>query len=120
MIDEIIARREAFLSGYQNAAYAKRYRSLVEKVRAAEEKAAPGSNAVTEAVARNLFKAMAIKDEYEVARLYTDGTFEKKLRETFHGGKINFLMAPPLIAIAVFAASPVATSASGSAMTYTQ
>ncbi|MBA90994.1 MAG: indolepyruvate ferredoxin oxidoreductase [Phyllobacteriaceae bacterium] len=98
-LDEIIARREAFLSGYQNAAYAKRYRSLVEKVRAAEEKAAPGSNAVTEAVARNLFKAMAIKDEYEVARLYTDGAFRQQMAREFSGyDRLEFHLAPPMLA----------------------
>ena len=62
-LDEIIERRAAFLAAYQNAAYAQRYRDRVAKIRAAEEKASPGATPVTEAVARNLFKLMAIKDE---------------------------------------------------------
>ena len=62
-----------FLTNYQNAAYAARYRSQVEKVTAAEAARTPGKTALAEAVARYLFKMMAYKDEYEVARLYTDG-----------------------------------------------
>ncbi|MBA3447111.1 MAG: indolepyruvate ferredoxin oxidoreductase family protein, partial [Pseudaminobacter sp.] len=70
-LDDIVARRVEFLTAYQNTAYAKRYRDRVEAVRKAEAKAVPGSTAITEAAARNLFRLMAIKDEYEVARLYT-------------------------------------------------
>ena len=68
-LDDIVARRVAFLTAYQNAAYAERYAGRIAALRAAEARAAPGSTAVTEAAARNLFKLMAIKDEYEVARL---------------------------------------------------
>src|SRR5688572_6279208 len=75
-LDERIARRVAFLTDYQNGAYAKRYSDLVAKVRAAE--APLGSAALTEAVARYAFKLMAYKDEYEVARLYTDTCFKEK------------------------------------------
>ena len=75
----------SFSTAYQNAAYARRYRERVAAVRAAEAKAVPGSTAVTEAVARNLFKLMAIKDEYEVARLYTDGSFAKQLSTRIPG-----------------------------------
>ncbi len=64
-----------FLTGYQNAAYAARYRSQVEKVKAAEAARTPGKSGLADAVARYLFKLMAYKDEYEVARLYTDGSF---------------------------------------------
>jgi|TARA_B100000378_G_scaffold275345_1_gene271226 indolepyruvate ferredoxin oxidoreductase len=96
-LDELIENRAERLNAYQNKAYAQKYRDLVAKVRKDEEAAGLG-DAFTTAVAKFAFKLMAYKDEYEVARLYTDGTFEKKLRETFHGGKINFLMAPPLIA----------------------
>ncbi|MEQ9314471.1 MAG: indolepyruvate ferredoxin oxidoreductase family protein, partial [Henriciella sp.] len=78
-------------------AYAQQYRDLVAQVRAEEDKAGLG-DAFTTAVAKFAYKLMAYKDEYEVARLYTDGTFEKKLRETFHGGKIEFHLAPPLMA----------------------
>ena len=72
----------SFSTAYQDAAYARRYLDRVAAVRAAETRAVPGSTLVTEAVARNLFKLMAIKDEYEVARLYTDGSFAK---QTFQG-----------------------------------
>ncbi|WP_342360646.1 indolepyruvate ferredoxin oxidoreductase family protein [Terrarubrum flagellatum] len=97
-LDEIIARRVEFLNAYQNAAYAERYRALVEKVRAAEKSRAPGKSGLTDAVARYLFKLMAIKDEYEVARLYTDGAFMKQLNATFEGDmRFEFHLAPPLL-----------------------
>ncbi|MCT8971615.1 indolepyruvate ferredoxin oxidoreductase family protein [Microbaculum marinisediminis] len=97
-LDEIIDRRAAFLTGYQNAAYAERYRARVERVRAAEQAVKSGETALTEAVARYLFKLMAYKDEYEVARLYTDGTFAKAIADTFEGDyKLKFHLAPPLL-----------------------
>ena len=74
-VDEMIARRAAFLTDYQDAAYAKRYTDFVAKVRTAETARLPGKTALTEAVARYYFKLLAMKDEYEVARLYTDGDF---------------------------------------------
>jgi indolepyruvate ferredoxin oxidoreductase len=98
-LDEQIARRVAFLTGYQNAAYANRYKALVEKVRVAEQQKSPGFTSLTEAVARYAFKLMAYKDEYEVARLYTSGEFEKRIRETFDGDyRLHFNLAPPLFA----------------------
>ena len=99
-LDEIIARRVAFLTEYQNAAYARRYSDIVSKVRAAEENRAPGRIGLAEAVARNLFKLMAYKDEYEVARLYTDGTFRKQIESAFEPGNLRFEfhLAPPLLA----------------------
>jgi indolepyruvate ferredoxin oxidoreductase len=98
-LDEGIARRVAFLTDYQNAAYAQKYKVLVDKVRAAEQVKAPGSSALTEAVARYAFKLMAYKDEYEVARLYTNGDFEKRIRDQFDGDfKLHFHLAPPLLA----------------------
>ena len=96
--DDIIARRAEFLTAYQNAAYARRYVDRVAAVRAAETRAVPGSTAVTEAVARNLFKLMAIKDEYEVARLYTDGSFAKQLSKEFQSfDRLEFHLAPPIL-----------------------
>jgi indolepyruvate ferredoxin oxidoreductase len=96
-LDEMIERRVAFLTGYQDAAYAARYRALVDRVRAAE--ASKGRDGLAEAVARNYFKLLASKDEYEVARLYTDGRFEAKLREQFEGDfRLEFHLAPPLFA----------------------
>ncbi len=98
-LDDIIARRVAFLTDYQDAAYAGKYRALVDKVRATEQSSVPGSTQLSEAVARYAFKLMAYKDEYEVARLYTSGDFEKRVRDTFDGDfKIHFNLAPPLFA----------------------
>ncbi|RIJ32487.1 indolepyruvate ferredoxin oxidoreductase family protein [Henriciella mobilis] len=95
-LDELIEDRASRLVAYQNDAYAQQYRDLVAEVRAKEEKAGLGEGFTT-AVAKFAFKLMAYKDEYEVARLFTDGSFDKKLRETFKGGKIQFHMAPPLL-----------------------
>ncbi|TIX12126.1 MAG: indolepyruvate ferredoxin oxidoreductase family protein, partial [Mesorhizobium sp.] len=97
-LDEIIARRVIFLTGYQNAAYGKRYAERLATLRSAEAKAVPGSTVVTEAAARNLFKLMAIKDEYEVARLYTDGSFAAELSKQFQSyEKLEFHLAPPIL-----------------------
>ena len=96
-LDEIIQRRSDFLVGYQNRRYARRYRRLVQQVRAAE--AALGSTRLAEAVARCYFKLMAYKDEYEVARLYADPAFMKTINSTFEGDfEVNFHLAPPLTA----------------------
>jgi len=97
-LEAIVERRATFLAAYQNDAYAQRYRRLVDATRTAEEKAAPGQTALTEAVARNLFKAMAIKDEYEVARLYTDGSFKRQLGAEFESfERLEFHLAPPIM-----------------------
>jgi indolepyruvate ferredoxin oxidoreductase len=96
-LDEQIASRAKFLGDYQNKAYADRYLAAVAKVRKAEQAVAPASSELTEAVAKNLFKLMAYKDEYEVARLYTDGSFAKKLAEKFDGDfSLKFHLAPPI------------------------
>jgi len=95
-LEQLIDRRAGFLTDYQNAAYAGRYRDLVAKVEAAEAKLGKKRD-LTNAVARFYFKLMAYKDEYEVARLYTDGSFEKHLKETFDGDlKLTFNLAPPI------------------------
>ncbi|HLW92540.1 MAG TPA: indolepyruvate ferredoxin oxidoreductase family protein, partial [Roseiarcus sp.] len=97
--EEIVRRRADFLTAYQNEAYAARYRALVARVAEAERKSAPGSKGLAEAVARNLFKLMAYKDEYEVARLYVDGSFQRQIAETFDGNlRFEFHLAPPLLA----------------------
>jgi indolepyruvate ferredoxin oxidoreductase len=97
---ETVERRVAFLIAYQNARYARRYRALVEKVRALEAEKAPGQCGLSEAVARYLFKLMAYKDEYEVARLYTDTSFIERVKSTFAGDNLRFEfhLAPPLLA----------------------
>jgi indolepyruvate ferredoxin oxidoreductase len=96
-LEEMIARRTEFLTAYQNEAYAAKYRELVERVRAAERPHVTDSDALTEAAARNLFKLMAYKDEYEVARLFTDGSFAKQVDKAFDGkARLEFHLAPPL------------------------
>ncbi|MFL5225938.1 MAG: indolepyruvate ferredoxin oxidoreductase family protein [Microvirga sp.] len=99
-LDEIIARRIAYLTDYQNAAYAERYRLAIERVREAEARTVANSTALTEAAARSLFALMAYKDEYEVGRLYTNGHFEKQVAAAFEGKNLRyeFHMAPPLLA----------------------
>ncbi len=98
-LDEVIARRVAFLTDYQNAGYAKRYSDFVSNVRAVEAAKVPGSTDLTEAVARYGFKLMAYKDEYEVARLYTSGEFKRRLEQQFEGDyTLKFHLAPPLLA----------------------
>ncbi|MGA8499139.1 MAG: indolepyruvate ferredoxin oxidoreductase family protein, partial [Xanthobacteraceae bacterium] len=98
--EETVERRVKFLTAYQNAAYAARYRTLVGKVKAVEAVRTPGHCELTEAVARYLFKLMAYKDEYEVARLYTDGAFLKQVETEFDGDNLRFEfhLAPPLLA----------------------
>ncbi|TMG72573.1 MAG: indolepyruvate ferredoxin oxidoreductase family protein, partial [Betaproteobacteria bacterium] len=99
-LDELIARRVEFLTGYQNRAYAERYRKLVERVRSVETHKAGGGEGkfpLTEAVARYYFKLMAYKDEYEVARLHSDPGFMQKIEGMFEGGyKLKFHLAPPI------------------------
>lgn len=98
-LDEIIARRVDALTAYQDAAYAARYKALVDKVAAAEATRAPGRSGLTEAVARNFHKLMAYKDEYEVARLFADGAFQQQVDAAFEGKlSYEFHLAPPLFA----------------------
>jgi indolepyruvate ferredoxin oxidoreductase len=96
-LDALINHRTDFLTHYQNARYAKRYRKLVDKVIEAEQKLNQGDK-LAKAVARYYAKLMAVKDEYEVARLYTNGEFMKKLKTQFEGDlKLEFNLAPPMI-----------------------
>lgn len=96
-VEELVARRVDFLTGYQNAAYAQTYQDFVEKVRQAESRL--GKTALTEAVARYLFKLMAYKDEYEVARLHTDPAFHAQIAAQFEGDyRLQLHLAPPLFA----------------------
>jgi indolepyruvate ferredoxin oxidoreductase len=113
-LDDMIAKRVEFLTDYQNAAYAAKYRSLVERVRACETDlvfsrtatrpdAARPSTRLSEAVARYLFKLMAYKDEYEVARLHSDPKFLSSLAAQFEGTlgrdfQLHYHLAPPMIA----------------------
>jgi indolepyruvate ferredoxin oxidoreductase len=96
---EILDRRVAFLTAYQNAGYAARYRGRVERIAAIEQRLMRGESAIATEVAHALFKLMAAKDEYEVARLYTDGSFERQLGEQFESWDwLQFHLAPPLFA----------------------
>ena len=107
-VDDMVAKRVEFLTGYQNAAYAAGYAGFVALVRRAEERIAspaaadsvkPGSLPLTQAVARYLFKLMAYKDEYEVARLHTDAASLAKIGAQFEGDfKLHYQLAPPLLA----------------------
>jgi indolepyruvate ferredoxin oxidoreductase len=97
-LEDIIARRVEYLTVYQDSAYAERYRRQVERVRAAESRLGTALP-LTEAVARYYFKLLAVKDEYEVARLYADPAFMEKVRTAFEGDfTIHFHFAPPLLA----------------------
>jgi len=109
-LDDIIEWRYRFLSAYQNRKYADKYRTVVDRVRKFEEQFSTETGAgemeasesvstrLTETVARNYFKLLAIKDEYEIARLYADGKFMENLKKQFDGPfKLNFHLAPPLL-----------------------
>jgi indolepyruvate ferredoxin oxidoreductase len=102
-LDELIDRRVRFLTGYQDEGYARRYRELVERTRRVERALGGGLAAhgepLAEAVARSYFRLLAYKDEYEVARLYTDGRFAQQVNAAFEGEfRLAFHFAPPLFA----------------------
>jgi indolepyruvate ferredoxin oxidoreductase len=95
-VDALVAKRVDFLTDYQNASYAKRYSDVVARVQKAE--ATCNKSSLSEAVARNLFKLMAYKDEYEVARLHTNMAFLQKIGDMFEGDyTVNYHLAPPII-----------------------
>ncbi len=94
-LDEIVARRAEYLTAYQNAAWAGQYLTFVEQVQRTES--ALGKATLTRAVAHNLFKLMAYKDEYEVARLHTDRGFLERIDTQFEGEyRVHYHLAPPL------------------------
>jgi indolepyruvate ferredoxin oxidoreductase len=98
-LEETVERRVAFLTAYQNAAYAARYRALVDQARSAEAAKAPGRSGLAEAVARYLFKLMAYKDEYEVARLHAEHTLAQVGSQVAGENlRLEFHLAPPLLA----------------------
>jgi indolepyruvate ferredoxin oxidoreductase len=97
--DALVDERRRLLTDYQDAAYAQRYASLVARVVQAEEQASPGSRVLSTAVARHAAKLMAYKDEYEVARLYSDPSFLDTLKAEFEGEvRLAFNLAPPMFA----------------------
>ena len=86
------------LTAYQDHAYARRYLDVVERVRAAERDKTPGSTALTEAVARYLYKLMAYKDEYEVARLALEPSLGAGLEAEFGpGARASWRLHPPVL-----------------------
>jgi indolepyruvate ferredoxin oxidoreductase len=96
-LDELIARRREHLAAYQNQAYADLFEARIARIRAAESNLGLGEG-LTRAVATNLSKLMAYKDEYEVARLYSAPEYRQAVEETFgKGAQLTFLLAPPLI-----------------------
>jgi indolepyruvate ferredoxin oxidoreductase len=96
-LEEVVERNVAHLTTYQNAAYAARYRALVDRARQQDSKLGAG-DALAHAIARYAFKLMAIKDEYEVARLYTDESFRRQLDAEFEGDyRVEWHAAPPHI-----------------------
>jgi indolepyruvate ferredoxin oxidoreductase len=96
-LDELIAKRIARLTDYQDSIYAERYRVFIERVRAAETPLK--KTLLSETVARQLYKLMAYKDEYEVARLHTQSTFLDRIKDSFEGDfKLHYHLAPPLLA----------------------
>lgn len=99
-VDEIVADRVQRLVNYQDEAYARRYQAQVERVRKIEaSKVEKNDESLSRAVARYLFKLMAYKDEYEVARLYADPAFKQRLAAEFEGDyQLEFHLAPPLLA----------------------
>ena len=97
--EDLIKHRSESLIQYQNEAYAARYKELVAAAYDAEKTRTPGMNGFATAVGRYYYKLLAYKDEYEVARLFTNGIFRKELEASFEGEyKIEFHMAPPLLA----------------------
>ena len=98
--EEVVARRVAYLTAYQDAAYAARLRRWVEETKAVEAARTPGKSGLADAVGRYLFKLMAYKDEYEVARLYADDSFAKQVRNELGGEHLRLYvhLAPPLLA----------------------
>jgi indolepyruvate ferredoxin oxidoreductase len=96
--EERVERRVAFLTDYQDAAYAARYRALVERARMVETARTPGETGLAQAVAFYLFKLMAYKDEYEIARLYADPVFARRVSRQFDGDlRLHVHLAPPLL-----------------------
>src|SRR4029453_7660353 len=83
---------------YQDERYAAEYADFVARVRTAEQAALPGETRLSEAVARSLFKLMAYKDEYEVARLHLTADLPRTLAEEFPGGvRVQYNLHPPLL-----------------------
>ncbi len=98
-LDDIVKHRMEHLTAYQNTRLASGYQAMVERVHAAEEALLPGHTELSKAVARNYARLLSYKDEYEVARLFTDGRFRQSLEDRFEGDyTLEFHLAPPVFA----------------------
>jgi indolepyruvate ferredoxin oxidoreductase len=98
-LDDIVAYRATLLGDYQNADLANRYRARIAKLAEVERDRTPGRAGLAEAAAKGYHKLLAYKDEYEVARLFTNAAFDKALGDQFETrGKLEFHLAPPLLA----------------------
>lgn len=98
-LDELAADRAARLTDYHDSAYAKRYSDLVERVREVEGRSGVAGGVLARNVAENYFRLLAIKDEYEVARLHSDGEFRREIERHFEGAyRLRYHLAPPLLA----------------------
>ncbi len=98
-LDEIVQFRTRHLAAYQDDNLARRYAARVRAIEALEQRLSPGLTGLAIAVARAYHKLIAIKDEYEVARLYTDGAFAREIAEQFDGvRRVEFHLAPPFLA----------------------
>jgi len=97
-VKRLVEVRVPELIAYQDEAYAQRYADVIKRVVAAEQKVLPGQSALSEAAARYMYKLMAYKDEYEVARLHTDPAFLAELDAQFPNGyEVKYNLAPPLL-----------------------
>ncbi|MEO0798690.1 MAG: indolepyruvate ferredoxin oxidoreductase family protein [Pseudomonadota bacterium] len=97
-IDDVVAFRVDHLTKYQDEALAERYAAAIKRFQDLEAERTPGRTGLAEAVARGYHKLLAYKDEYEVARLYTDGAFDAHLKANFDGaGKVELHLAPPVL-----------------------
>lgn len=94
-LPDMIEKRVKYLTDYQDEAYAKRYKDAVDAISMLDK---TEDKMLSEAVARFYHKVLAYKDEYEVARLYTDGSFLESVKAQFQGKyKFSFHLAPPIM-----------------------
>ena len=96
-VEALIEHRADFLTAYDGADLAERFRAVIARVAQAEQQVRPGAEQLTRAVAETYAQLLAVKDEYEVARLYLDPSFELALQRFGGPGKVRYLLAPPLL-----------------------
>ncbi len=97
-LDELISHRATLLTDYQSKHYANRYKKLVDKIHTVEKKLNTSATPLTKSVATYLYKLMAYKDEYEVARLHSNGIFKQQIEAQFEGDyTVRYHLAPPIL-----------------------